>query len=626
MNELLLRFAIPYCLLGILLVDRALAFHPPSSAATLADVPAWAKHAVWYQIFPERFRNGDVKNDPTVNDIRGAWPHDEPATWHVSRWTADWYKLQPWEEANGKGFYYNAQQRRYGGDLQGVLDKLDYLQDLGINALYFNPLFESPSLHKYDATMYHHIDNNFGPDPEGDRRLWSREDPSDPATWQWSASDKLFLKLLAEAHKRGIRVIIDGVFNHVGLTFWAFEDVRRNGQKSKYKEWFTITAFDDPTTPEDEFRYKGWYDVRELPELREDENGFVAPVSEHIRAIVRRWMDPNGDGDPSDGIDGWRLDVAEMVALPFWRDFRTWVRSINPEAYLVGEVWWEDYSKERMFNAAPWLAGDAFDAVMNYRLAREVGYFFKARNLKISARTFAYRLDSLRAEYRDDANGVLMNVLDSHDTDRLASQIVNPDTRYDGSETSVANAREYHVRKPNEEERKTQKLIVLFQMTYVGAPAVYYGDEAGMWGADDPDDRKPMLWKDMVYDNEQHHPFGLPRPNDVNRFDSTLFAHYAHCIALRRSSDALRLGEYKTIMADDTLDVLAYARQYNKERVLVVLNNAMMTQRITIPLDPPLSALAWKNVFDTTTVTTTAHTLTLTLKGKSGVVLQAMTQ
>ncbi|HYQ85689.1 MAG TPA: alpha-amylase family glycosyl hydrolase, partial [Bacteroidota bacterium] len=191
----------------------ARAAHPHS-----AQVPAWAKRAVWYQIFPERFRNGDPKNDPRVDDLAGSWPHETPARWSISPWTSDWYRLQPWESEDAKGFYYHAQLRRYGGDLQGVIDKLDYLSDLGVTALYFNPLFESPSLHKYDATMYHHIDNNFGPDPDGDRRLWAAENPADPKTWKWSAADSLFLRLLKEAHRRGMKVVLDGVFNHVGMT------------------------------------------------------------------------------------------------------------------------------------------------------------------------------------------------------------------------------------------------------------------------------------------------------------------------------------------------------------------------------------------------------------------------
>ncbi len=418
----------------------------PVSAQDLqhGGVPAWAKEAVWYQIFPERFRNGDSGNDPAVGDIAGSWPHDDPGAWQVSSWTGDWYALQAWEEGE-RGFYYRTQQRRYGGDLQGVIDQLDYLKELGISAIYFNPVFESPSLHKYDPTMYHHIDNNFGPDPEGDRLIWSKEDPSDPSTWQWTSADQMFLALLTRAHELGIRVIIDGVFNHVGLTFWAFRDVVEKGEASAHKEWFTITKWDDPATAENEFDYAGWNGVRELPEIREDENGLVAGPREHVRHIVKRWMDPNGDGDPSDGIDGWRLDVAEKVRVEFWREFRTWVRTINPEAYIVGEVWWEDWKNGKMFNAEPWLRGDVFDAVMNYRWSREVGHFFKDKEKKITASEFDRRLKALREDYRSDVNSVLMNVMSSHDTDRLASQIVNVDAEYD-KRVGVQDNPDYDVR------------------------------------------------------------------------------------------------------------------------------------------------------------------------------------
>ncbi|MCP5062318.1 MAG: alpha-amylase, partial [Ignavibacteriae bacterium] len=200
-------------------------------------VPEWSKTAIWYQIFPERFNNGDKSNDPSPIDLAGGWPYFISEKWKVHPWTSDWYKIQPWENTE-HDFYWNAGVRRYGGDLQGVINKLDYLQDLGINAIYFNPVFESPSLHKYDASSYHHIDNNFGPNPNGDRKIWEKEDPGNPETWEWTSADSLFLNLISESHKRNIKIIIDGVFNHVGNTFWAFKDVQKNQQESKYKNWF----------------------------------------------------------------------------------------------------------------------------------------------------------------------------------------------------------------------------------------------------------------------------------------------------------------------------------------------------------------------------------------------------
>lgn len=593
------------------------------STSSIADVPEWAKGAVWYQIFPERFRNGDPGNDPQVGDIRGAWPQEEPREWDVSSWTGDWYKLQKWELADDKGFYYQAQQRRYGGDLQGILDKLDYLESLGISAIYLNPLFESPSLHKYDAMMYHHIDNNFGPDPEGDRHIWVTENPADPATWQWTSADRLFLRLLSEAHARNIKVVIDGVFNHVGITFWAFQDVKKNGQQSECKGWFTIKTWDDPATKEDEFEYVGWAGVKELPELREDENGLVEAPREHVRTIVKRWMDPNGDGNPADGIDGWRLDVAEMVAIPFWREFRKWVRGINPEAYLVGEVWWEDWKNGKMFNAAPWLQGDVFDAVMNYRWAQQTCHFFKDKKNKTVASAFDRNLATIRGDYRPEATAVLMNLMGSHDTDRLASQIVNPDTRYDGN-VNLNDNPDYDVRKPNDEELKIQRLIVLFQMTYLGAPTIYYGDEVGMWGADDPDERKPMLWDDMIYDNETHHPFGRPRPSDRNMFNEDLLSYYKKIIRMRRGSAALSLGGFTTLLTNDGSDVYAYLRSYGTEHVVVILNNSSSVQTVSVPLGEKLNQLHWSGPLQGLKVSVEEGMLNVRLAEKSGEILEAV--
>ncbi len=156
-------------------------------------MPAWAKDVVWYQIFVERFRNGDPSNDPTLHDMESSWPPTKPEGWQPTPWTHDWYRQEDWAGATGEDFYYTAQLRRYGGDLQGVLDRLDYLRDLGVTALYFNPINDAPSLHKYDARTYRHIDRNFGPDPQGDEALIAAEDPTDPATWQWTAADSLFV-------------------------------------------------------------------------------------------------------------------------------------------------------------------------------------------------------------------------------------------------------------------------------------------------------------------------------------------------------------------------------------------------------------------------------------------------
>ncbi len=586
----------------------------------LSRVPEWAKQVVWYQIFPERFRNGDPSNDPKLEDIAGAWPHDLSLPFQTADWTGDWYAYHDWETPE-KDLNFHIQRRRYGGDLQGVLDKLDYLQELGISAIYFNPLFESPSLHKYDAATYHHIDNNFGPTPQKDTEIIATETPDDPATWKWTGADSLFLRLLAACHARGIRVIIDGVFNHVGRNFWAFRDVREKGAASPYASWFTVKRWDDPATPKDEFDYEGWFGVKELPEWREDENGIVSGPREYIFSAVRRWMDPNGDGDPSDGVDGWRLDVADMVAMPFWRDFRKFVRGINPEAYLVGEVWWEDWPNNKMYNARPWLEGDVFDAVMNYRWAQEVIHFFVDRQRKIQASEFDRRLRRLRQDYPKEVNYVLMNLLDSHDTDRIASQIVNPDDDYDHRDHPRDNPN-YDVRKPTPEEIRIQKLVAVFQMTYLGAPMIYYGDEAGMWGADDPDCRKPMLWPEFVYAPEASHPLGKPRPVDENRFNRDLFEHYQKLIHIRNQEPALQTGEIATVLVDDANDVYAFKRFDPRDTVVVVLNNSDETRSVALAAAELDAKKTFRDLISEKTFAAVNDSVRLDLAPKTAVILK----
>ena len=557
---LILTFSLPNC----------------SFNQNLDRVPNWSKNAVWYQIFPERFNNGDKSNDPfpTIN----SWPYEIPEGWQVHPWTSDWYKLQPWEE-NGHDFYWNAQLRRYGGDLKGVLDKLDYLKDLGINAIYFNPLFESPSLHKYDATYYHHVDNNFGPNPKKDEEIWATEDHSDPSTWKWTTADEMFLHLIKEAHKRDIKIIIDGVFNHVGRTFWAFEDLVENQENSKYKNWFMIKSFDNPTTAENEFDYEGWYGAMDLPEIQEDENGLIEEASKHVHDVVKRWMDPNQDGDPSDGIDGWRLDVAEMVKQKFWQKFRTWVKGINPEAYITGEIWWDDWNNNKMMNADSWLEGDQFDAVMNYRFTRAVKHFISDKSTGISASAFADSINNIRRDYNSENVYALMNLLGSHDTERLASMVINPDHWYDHG--AVPSQREsFDVRKPNAEEIELQKLMVGIQMTMPGAPMIYYGDEAGMWGGDDPDCRKPMVWKDKVYETETTHPFGKKRPSDDVQFNLNLFNWYKQLIEIRIKNEELRTGDLDFVDSGDD-DILIYKRTLGDKSILVLVNNSNMIKEIT---------------------------------------------
>ncbi|MFA4838490.1 MAG: glycoside hydrolase family 13 protein [Candidatus Neomarinimicrobiota bacterium] len=560
--------------------------------------PEWAKTAIWYQIFPERFRNGDTKNDPTVETLQGTWPYDHQVDWQIMPWTSDWYKLQPWEEKNAHGFYYNAQLRRYGGDLQGILDKLDYLTALGIDAIYLNPVFESASSHKYGATMYHHIDNNFGPDPAGDVAIWETENPGDPSTWKWTAADKLFLKLIREVHARKMKIIIDGVFNHVGIPFWAFQDVRKNGEKSQFTDWFIIKAFDDPKTPENEFDYQGWYGVTDLPEVWEDENGPRKGFRNHIRAVVKRWGDPNGDGDPSDGIDGWRLDVAEMVSKSFWRDFHNWVKEVNPDAYLTGEIWWEDFRQNKMFDASPWLQGDMFDGVMNYRFGDAMQKAFIDKKLHITPSGLDKLLGDIRQAYPLTAQYELQNIMGTHDNERFASMLINPD-RWIDHDCSLNYNKQFKVNRPSSADRQIQKAILVFQFTYIGAPYIYYGDEVGMWGADDPDCRKPMVWPDLKYEPEVAHPFGLKRPTDQVEVDQELLEYYKSVIRLRRENLVLSTGNYRTIICDDEHNLFVFERQSEKGTIRSVFNLSEKSQEFSANKILSSEPGKWKLIFTT---------------------------
>lgn len=559
-----------------------------SQSSTLNDsnisVPHWAKTVVWYQIFPERFRNGDPGNDPTLTDIDGAYPHDQNSPWQIHPWTSDWYELQPYEKKNRRTIWFNLQRRRYGGDIQGILDKLDYLSDLGIGAIYLNPVFESPSSHKYDGATYHHIDSNFGPDPIGDRKLIDEEVPHDPATWVWTSADKLMLQLVKQVHIRGMKIIFDGVFNHVGLNSWIFRDVLQNQQNSRYKDWLAVKSWDNPQTGE-KFDYKGWFGVRELPELRQDENGIVAEPRKYIFDVTRRWMDPNGDGDPDDGIDGWRLDVAYCIAHPFWKDWRRHVKSINAEAYLTGEV------IDSIKVLQPYLKGDEFDAMMNYNFAFACAEYFIAEKNRITTKRFDDLLRELREAFPEQVAYVQQNLFDSHDTNRLSSHIVNRDMenyRNWGAyhKNSKANNPAFNTRKPNVEELRIQKLFAIFQMTYLGAPMICYGDETGMWGANDPCCRKPMVWDDLHYADETCLPNqskrSVPDKVEVNR---ELFGHYRKLIHIRNENAALQLGDFQTMLVDDANECYAFSRNSQEQSILVVLNNANDSRAISVPID-----------------------------------------
>ena len=552
-----------------LLIQTLVLFSIPGLAQT-DFTPQWSKGIVWYQIFPERFNNGDPTNDPKVSDQNGAYPFDDTSAFQIHPWTSDWYQLQPYEQKNGKSIYFNIQRRRYGGDLQGVINKLDYIQSLGVNAIYMTPIFWSPSSHKYDALCYHHVDPTFGPDPEGDKELIEKEDPLKPESWVWTKADLLALKLIDEVHKRKMYIIFDGVFNHLGVKNFAFQDVVKNQQHSAYKDWFSITSWND-SVKGTRFDYKGWFGIKTLPELREDSSGIVTGPKEYIFNSTKRWMNPMNKG-VAHGIDGWRLDVAYNVGHPFWKEWRKWVKSINPSAYLTAEL------VDPIEKTRPYLLGDEFDATMNYNFAFIVHDFFIQDTSASTATEFDRKLKELRQAFGEGVAFNMQNLMNSHDATRLASAVANPDgVKFEDwgkyfNWSQKSNNRNYNARKPTPAQRQKQKLVIAFQMLYLGSPMFFYGDEAGMWGANDPDCRKPMVWSERKYDAETYNPNQSQHEADEVVFDKDIFDWYKKFIGLRRQYECIRLGSYTTLRVDDENKLYGFSRKLGNEEVIVIIN------------------------------------------------------
>lgn len=378
--------------------------------------PDWVKHAVFYQIFPDRF-------------ARGARSHLPPDL-----------ALKPWgTPPEEQGFQ--------GGDLWGIIEKLDYLQALGINAIYLNPIFASASNHRYHTYDYFQVDPLLG-------------------------GNQALRELLDAAHARNIRIVLDGVFNHASRGFWAFHHILETRQNSPYLDWFIIQ--DWPLRPynsdkEHPPNYVCWWGLPALPKFNIKNPG----VREYLLKVARYWIEF--------GIDGWRLDVAEEIKdKTFWQEFRRTVKEANPQAYLCGEIW----------KIAPqWLQGDRFDALMNYPLGFAALGFFGAKTLArhyraggkklrvLDAGRFSRRIEAIRAAYHWEANQAQLNLLDSHDTARALWML--------GGDKSAL------------------RLCVLFQMTMPGAPCIYYGDEIGMSGGHDPGCRAAFPWQDEnLWDKE----------------------------------------------------------------------------------------------------------------------------
>ncbi|WP_411675123.1 glycoside hydrolase family 13 protein [Cohnella faecalis] len=342
---------------------------------------------MFYQIFPERFANGDPTNDPEGTEQWGGKP---------------------------------GLNNFFGGDLQGIIDHLEHLTSLGINAIYLNPVFEGTTNHKYDTKDYFKVDPHFG------------------------TNDKL-KELVKACHERGIRVLLDAVFNHSGHTFEPFVDVMEKGASSAYADWFYVREW--PLTVKDGVPT---YDTFGFEPIMPKLNTANTEVKEYLLKVAKYWIEEVG-------VDGWRLDVANEVDHAFWREFRKTVKGVNPDAYILGEI---------MHEAVPWLLGDQFDAVMNYPFTKACLDFFA--HDRIGANQLANRLAGQLTSYPSQVNEVAFNLLGSHDTARLLTLC--------------------------EGRTERLKLATLFQFTFPGAPCIYYGDEIGMDGGHDPDCRKCMEW------------------------------------------------------------------------------------------------------------------------------------
>ncbi|MFO0890511.1 MAG: glycoside hydrolase family 13 protein [Isosphaeraceae bacterium] len=439
------------------------------------ETPGWVRDAIFYQIFPDRFARSVGVAKPRHLDDWGA-----PPTYH--------------------GYQ--------GGDLVGVAEKLDYLQDLGINAIYFTPVFQSASNHRYHTHDYEKVDPMLG-------------------------GNAALRRLVDQAHDRGIRVVLDGVFNHASRGFFQFHDIMENGPNSAYQDWFHVKEFPlNAYDPEKRPNYGAWWGLPALPKF----NTGCPQVREFLWGIGRRWIEF--------GIDGWRLDVPnEIDDDSFWQEFRRRVKDANPEAYIVGEVW---------SDAQRWLKGDMWDAVMNYQFTRACIAYFIGESLEeddlkktslypagpSGAEAFARNIERLMGLYAPSITAVMLNLLDSHDMARFLSLA--------------------------RKDRSALELATTFQMTYPGAPSIYYGDEVGMSGGHDPANRGAFPW---------HRPEG---------WDTDLLHEFQRLIALRKARPALRRGSFRVIHAAG--DQFVHARQLSDETVLAAFNAARSTARIDVKL------------------------------------------
>ncbi len=536
------------------------------------DVPNWARGALWYQIVPERFRNINPKNDPLRQRIVGKDVKD----WQIHPWASDWFKRQVWEKERDVPFRQLLTERRYGGDLIGVIEKLPYLKDFGAKVLYFTPVFESPSVEKYDAATLHHVDNNFGLDSVGDWEVLFSE-REDPNNWTLTKADETFLELVNQAHMLEMKIVIEAVFNYCSIEFWAFQDLVEKQESSDYKDWFEILSWDDPMTPDTvEFAYNCWQGDKRFPLFRTDEeNSLAAPVKQYVFDITKRWMDPNGDGDATDGIDGWSIKNADDLPGAFWQEWHALVKSLNTNTLTISD---------REEKGEGELNDNEFDLSFNSNLADAMKDFFFHHGADISISEFAAQLERFGDMKAIDPRHPSVNKLDDNGIGRIASQILSEKLKSsnraggnNGHETSISPVA------PDSSHRKIQMLLTLFQLTVPGSPMVYYGDESGMWGGDYPDNTKPMLWQEFGYERESYSTVlpGLKRKCE-NAFDRSIFNLYRSINNVRAANAALTIGSFKTHIADDERKILVYSRQYYLSEVYVFMNLSDEKQKVSV--------------------------------------------
>ena len=501
--------------------------------------PKWAKGAVMYQIYVDRFCNGDTSNDVLTDEYSYIGEHVH----HVD----DWYRNPAQMDV----------REFYGGDLQGVLDKMDYLQDLGVEVIYFNPLFVSPSNHKYDIQDYDYIDPHFGKivDDRGDLLHYGDKDNSHATRYinrvankaNLEASNQLFAQVVEEAHRRGMRVILDGVFNHCG-SFNKWMDRERIYEKaegyekgayvsgdSPYKEYFDFHGGEWPYNR----NYDGWWGHDTLPKLNYEGS---KELYDYVLKIAAKWVSAPYNAD------GWRLDVAaDLGHSPefnhhFWQEFRRVVKEANPQAIILAEHYG---------NTREWLQGNEWDTVMNYDAFMEpVTWFLTGmekhsddfrEDLLGNAESFWGAMKHHSSNFAMPSWQVAMNELSNHDHSRFLTRTNHKVGRINTIGAEAAN---------QGVNKAVLREAVVMQMTWVGAPTIYYGDEAGLCGFTDPDNRRTYPW---------------------GREDWELIRFHKDIIRIRRTTEALRTGSIKYIDAD--YNYLAYGRFNRKQQCVVLVNN-----------------------------------------------------